>query len=579
MYSGSLVEYMYDPNGPKPYKCGYCRSPDTSLTQGLLSYRMTCQDYQDLVDRGFQRSGRFVYRAVMKKTCCPQYVIRMDVTEFTVTKAQRRAIKRFNEYLLYDKRYDDRKTPIPMEEGKDGVPTASRDASKELESTDGAAENTVMDTGSSVDPQPAVGDMAPQSNDVGAREAEGKGGGNECQGVQAQSSKQNKAGKPKKTVKPGVGADPNKPPCRKAKLVRKERKAQKLAAKQQQQQQMAAESNASSTASGKVVDGVESKPDSSTKPESNKGATKDSAAMSKDDRVSESESSAKRSEKEVSSSPFAQDLTELLAVPNEADCKHKYETRLVRVSPRSNAFMDTYDESYAVFKKFQMIIHQEPEEDSTEKHFEQFLVSTPMENETKGSENMPCMFGTYHQQYLLDGKIFAVGVLDILPRGVLCEYLYYDPDYRFIAPGVYTALQEIAFNQQLFRVNPHMQYYYMGFYVQSCPKMNYKSRYNAGYLLCPETYQYVPIARCVPKLKASPYSRLADDSVPNAKEGCTDDELNAVPVLSNMTVADFATYRRENGETCAPLVKEYVELVGLEVAMKMNLFIGRRAYF
>ena len=574
MYSGSLVEYMYDPNGPKPYKCGYCRSPNTSLTQGLLSYRMTCQDYQDLVDRGFQRSGRFVYRADMKRTCCPQYVIRMDVTEFTVTKAQRRVIKRFNEYLLFDKRYDDRKTPIPMEE-EDGVPV-SRDTSKE--STDGAVESTKMDTGSSVDPQPVAGDM-PQSNDVGVREMEGKGGGSLCQGVQAQSSKQNKAGKPKKAVKPGVGPDPNKPPCRKAKLVRKERKAQKLAAKQQQQQ-MVVESNTStpSIASGNMTSEMKSKTDSSTKAENIEGI-EGSVSTSKDDRASQpAAGSSAKSQKESSNPLFAQDLTELLALPNEADCKHKFETRLVRVSPRSNAFMDTYDESYAVFKKFQMIIHREPEEDSAERHFEEFLVSTPMENEAEGCENMPCMFGTYHQQYLLDGKIFAVGVLDILPRGVLCEYLYYDPDYRFIAPGVYTALQEIAFNQRLFRVNPQMQYYYMGFYVQSCPKMNYKSRYNAGYLLCPETYEYVPIAQCVPKLKASPYSRLADESVPNAKEGCTDDELNAIPMLSHMKAVDFATYKKENGDTCVPLVKEYVELVGLEVAMRMNLFIGRRAY-
>jgi hypothetical protein len=50
-------------------------------------------------------------------------------------------------------------------------------------------------------------------------------------------------------------------------------------------------------------------------------------------------------------------------------------------------------------------------------------------------------------------------------------------------------------------------------------------------------------------------------------------------MLSHTNVVDLATYKRENGETCVPLVKEYVELVGLEVAMRMNLFIGRRAYF
>ena len=562
MYRGSLVEFMYDAGGPKPYKCGYCRSPDTSLTQGLLGYRMTCRDFQDLVDRGFQRSGRYVYRADMKKTCCPQYVIRMDVTQFSVTKSQRRAIKRFNEYLLHDRTYDDdRETPLPMEVGGH-VPTVSAEEGEE--SSNKVVQNAVMDT-SSTEVQP---DNSTLLADTQASKSGTKGDNSSHQS--AQSGKPDKA---KKSVKPGVGADPTKPPCRKAKLLRKERKAQKLAAKQRQQ--MDTKSGTDPSASGSSVDQVVP----------TVGLCE---AKNTDGAVTHTDSQDKvqvgipgNSEKKVASSEskmFAQDLKQLLALPNEADCKHKFEKRLVRLKPRSNLFMETYDDSYAVFKKFQMIIHREKEEDSTERHFEDFLVQTPLENELEGSENMPCMFGTYHQQYLLDGKIFAVGVIDILPRGVLCEYLYYDPEYRFIAPGVYTALHEMAFTQELFQINPQMQYYYMGFYVQSCPKMNYKSKYKAGYLLCPETYQYVPIAKCVPKLKASPYTRLADDDVPNAKEGCTEEELNRVPMFANMELLSFEVYRQEHGEAPVQLVKEYIELVGLEVAMRMGLFIGRRFY-
>ena len=557
MYRGSLVEYIYDAGGPKPYKCGYCRSPDTSLTQGLLGYRMTCRDYQDLVDRGFQRSGRYVYRADMKKTCCPQYVIRMDVTQFSVTKSQRRAIKRFNEYLLYDRRYDDRKTPLPMEMGDDG-PSVSTEEGEE--SSDKVMENAVMDASSS-DVQP---DDTMLSTDTQVSKSDSK-----CDDSSQSplSIKQDKAGKAKKAVRPGVGADPSKPPCRKAKLVRKERKAQKLGAKQQQLQ-MDTKSGTDSSVSGSVVDKVKPSVDSF------EVETTDSEEKTQAEIPGNSEKKIPSSELKL----FAQDLKQLLALPNEADCKHKFEKRLVRLKPRSDLFMETYDESYAVFKKFQMIIHREKEEDSTERHFEDFLVQTPLENELEGSENMPCMFGTYHQQYLLDGKIFAVGVIDILPRGILCEYLYYDPEYRFIAPGVYTALHEIAFTQELFQINPQMQYYYMGFYVQSCPKMNYKSKYKAGYLLCPETYQYIPIAKCIPKLKASPYTRLADDDVPNAVEGCTEEELNSVPMFANMELLSFEVYRQEHGEAPVQLVKEYIDIVGLGVAMRMGLFIGRRFY-
>lgn len=35
--------------------------------------------------------------------------------------------------------------------------------------------------------------------------------------------------------------------------------------------------------------------------------------------------------------------------------------------------------------------------------------------------------GAYHRQYLIDGRIVAVGVIDILPNCISSVYLYYDP--------------------------------------------------------------------------------------------------------------------------------------------------------
>jgi len=50
-------------------------------------------------------------------------------------------------------------------------------------------------------------------------------------------------------------------------------------------------------------------------------------------------------------------------------------------------------------------------------------------------------FGTYHNQYWLDNKLIAVGVLDLLPNCVSSVYLYYDPDYGFLSLGVYSAIR------------------------------------------------------------------------------------------------------------------------------------------
>ena len=87
---------------------------------------------------------------------------------------------------------------------------------------------------------------------------------------------------------------------------------------------------------------------------------------------------------------------------------------------------------------------------------------------------LPKGYGSFHQQYLLDGKIIAVGVIDILPSCTSSVYLYYDPDYAFLSLGTYSALREISFVQDLHRQDENIQHYYMGYYVHSCPKMVYK---------------------------------------------------------------------------------------------------------
>lgn len=57
-----------------------------------------------------------------------------------------------------------------------------------------------------------------------------------------------------------------------------------------------------------------------------------------------------------------------------------------------------------------------------------------------------------------------------------------------------------------------MKYYYMGFYIHSCPKMSYKGSYTPSFLLCPERLTWVPLELCRPVLDAhaQKYARLSD---------------------------------------------------------------------
>lgn len=46
------------------------------IDSGMWAHAMTVSDYQDLIDRGWRRSGKYCYKPTMEVTCCPMYTIR-----------------------------------------------------------------------------------------------------------------------------------------------------------------------------------------------------------------------------------------------------------------------------------------------------------------------------------------------------------------------------------------------------------------------------------------------------------------------------------------------------------------------
>lgn len=69
----------------------------------------------------------------------------------------------------------------------------------------------------------------------------------------------------------------------------------------------------------------------------------------------------------------------------------------------------------------------------------------------------------------LDGEIVAVGVIDLTPQVLSSVYLFYNPKYEFLSPGVFTAIREIEYTQRIQEVfKADFKYYYMGYYFQDC---------------------------------------------------------------------------------------------------------------
>lgn len=40
---------------------------------------LTVEAYQDMIDRGWRRAGKYCYKSIMDKTCCPLYTIRYNL--------------------------------------------------------------------------------------------------------------------------------------------------------------------------------------------------------------------------------------------------------------------------------------------------------------------------------------------------------------------------------------------------------------------------------------------------------------------------------------------------------------------
>ena len=97
--SVSIVEYFSENSGSS---CGYCKGKDSSFSHGLWGHVLRPSDYQDMIDRGWRRSGKYCYKPTMNKTCCPQYPIRCNVTEFVPRKSHKKIMKRFRNYIFND---------------------------------------------------------------------------------------------------------------------------------------------------------------------------------------------------------------------------------------------------------------------------------------------------------------------------------------------------------------------------------------------------------------------------------------------------------------------------------------------
>ncbi|KAJ0263789.1 Arginyl-tRNA--protein transferase 2 [Hirschfeldia incana] len=435
--------------------CGYCKSPTpSSISHALL-------------DRGWRRSGCYLYKPEMAKTCCPSYTIRLRASDFVPSKEQQRVRRRLERFL------DGELDLKPRERTEDPVVSVSEPVRKSLGSGKREQNNEV---------EPILKDLSELIDNAVQR----------CiQSGELPSNIQ----LPKSSVKKVLSAKRKKLAEGSEELLYTSNIAFPIVAALKQTSQNGEGSNILSpeTISEKLLSEMNKVGEfTGLAIKVCKGHINFFSATSAEREQGESLISATTTTTAKSSSN------------NLQVSKRKLEIHLKRSS---------FDpEEYKLYKRYQLIVHNDEPDSISRKSYTRFLVDTPLiEVDGDDDENVPpCGFGSYHQQYRVDGRLIAVGVIDILPKCLSSKYLFWDPDFASLSLGNYSALQEIDWVKQNQAHCSTLEHYYLGYYIHSCNKMRYKAAYRPSELLCPLRYQWVPFEVAKPLLDKKPYSVLSD---------------------------------------------------------------------
>lgn len=167
------------------------------------------------------------------------------------------------------------------------------------------------------------------------------------------------------------------------------------------------------------------------------------------------------------------------------------------------------EEKFALYKRYQIEVHNDEPEKVTKKSFDNFLCSNPFPSDTSVAK---------HACWFLDEKLIAISVIDILPLGISSVYLVWDPDYSRHGLGRLSALREIGWVKDWNRskFDHRFDWYYLGYYIHSCPKMKYKGEYSPSFLLDPLTFGWKSLEDCVSIIDKSQKNVITFETEPSS---------------------------------------------------------------
>lgn len=81
-------------------------------------------------------------------------------------------------------------------------------------------------------------------------------------------------------------------------------------------------------------------------------------------------------------------------------------------------------------------------------------------------------------QYVQEGRLVGVGLVDLLDDAISSVYFYHDPVWRERGPGTFSILTEIDLARRTGR-----RHLYLGYGIHECPSMAYKFRFGPHEIL------------------------------------------------------------------------------------------------
>ncbi|KAF4357416.1 hypothetical protein F8388_017869 [Cannabis sativa] len=532
--------------------CGYCKSRgSTSISHGLWAHSLSVNDYQDLLDRGWRRSGSFLYKPEMERTCCPSYTIRLRAADFSPSKEQLRVARRLQRYTFIVSSVRNGRSVSTLhsndkimvtEVQKQFMPRfldGDLDSNKSPKLKDDSSAS--KEAHSCADTQYSSSEVKKCSSSNGAEKTEGESFLNSLTDIITNAVCT--------CIESGVF--PNDIQLPKASVKKVSQGKRKLFVEGSEtllySSNIAFQISAAIKRAKPALEHVHQPRVSNDTVDENKLCPKtiaeklvsslnqlaENSGLSvkacnghinfysgankayldgSSEIVDNSEGSATVHESKVCSSTNNHEGSSVK--------KRKLEIYLTRSS---------FDpEEFALYRRYQINVHNDSPSRVTESSYRRFLVDTPLIFVPPTSDGTvpPCGFGSFHQRYVIDGQLVAVGVIDILPRCLSSKYLFWDPDFAFLSLGKYSALQEINWVKENQIHCPSLQFYYLGFYIHSCNKMRYKAAYRPSELLCPLRYEWVSFDVARPYLDKKAYVVLSDcaaqqdeeSSSPNASE-------------------------------------------------------------